>query len=604
MTKKAEKIVVSILTAAMTASISLASMMTVNAQTQNNASATVSSDGFVSAKGTHFYLNGEPYYFAGANSYDLFTLGDSSSDSTTKDICTKYMDPDKIESRIKSMHDNGITVFRTWGFSTESWHGFEKNPGEYCEAQFMLFDYIMYCARKYDMKVIITLDNYWEAYGGIDSQLKWAGLNGGSNQNRAQFFTNEKCKEYYKNYAEHFIDRTNYFTGVKYKDDPTVFAWDLMNEPRYQDVSTLENTSGKTLRKWVDEMGGYIKGLDQNHMVCVGLEGHGTGYGFGGDEGNPFVYIQQSPYIDFCCAHPYPDESWANLSPEQTVTLVKKWISDAHNKVGKPFIIGEFNVHSSLSADRYEAYWRAVFDTLYDEDAGGGMFWQFESRNHDSYSVADGDAIMTYYKNFAARMAAKSGKAAGGSSSASTASTSSSAPSASSAATASTSSSAASASSSASGSTTTGLTVTDAGSADAGSNTISNNIRIQNSGEALTLSKLKIRYYYTADSSKKQQTWCDNADINMNSAPWYSSLTSQTKAESAVMGTKADQADHYVEISFTSDQTLGKGDKLQVATRTAAEDWSAYQQNNDFSYQNADRIAVFYDNQLVSGQEP
>ena len=70
------------------------------------------------------------------------------------------------------------------------------------------------------------------------------------------------------------------------------------------------------------------------------------------------------------------------------------------------------------------------------------------------------------------------------------------------------------------------------------------------------------------------------------------------------MGTKADQADHYVEISFTSDQTLGKGDKLQVATRTAAEDWSAYQQNNDFSYQNADRIAVFYDNQLVSGQEP
>lgn len=367
----------------------------------------VTKSGFVSANGTNFYLDGKPFYFAGANAYDLFTAGDSSSDSSIEDICNKYMDQKLIDSRFAAMQEAGVKVVRTWGFSTESWHGFEKAPGKYEEAQFMLFDYIMASAAKHDIKVIITLENYWEAYGGIDAKLRWAGLNGGQHKDRAKYFTNEQCKQYYKDYAEHFINRTNYFTGVKYKDDPTIFAWDLMNEPRYQDVSADESKNGTTLRKWVDEMAGYIKSLDPNHMVCVGIEGHGTEYNFGGDEGNPFVYIQQSPYIDFCSAHPYPDEYWAALTPEQNADLMRQWIKDAHEKVGKPFFVGEFNVHSSLPYDKYEAYWRSVFDVIDEEGAGGGLMWEFNYRQLSHFSVQPGDKILTYFKQHSDKMAAK-----------------------------------------------------------------------------------------------------------------------------------------------------------------------------------------------------
>ena len=362
----------------------------------------IDKEAFVRADGTAFYLNGEPFYFAGANSYDLFTLGDSWNDATVEDICSKYMDQKKIDARMQAMADNGVTVLRTWGFSSENWHGFETAPGKYVEPQFMLFDYIMKSAKDHGIKVIITLENYWEAYGGIDAKLKWAGLNGGSHTNRAQYFTNEQCKQWYKDYAKHFAERTNYFTGVKYKDDPTIFAWDLMNEPRYQDAG--ENETGKTLRAWVDEMAGYIKSIDPNHMVCAGLEGHGTKYNFGGDEGNPFVYIQQSPYIDFCSAHPYPDESWANLTPEQNAETVKQWIKDAHKEVGKPFVIGEFNVKKSLPADKYEAYWRSVYDTMYEENAAGALFWEFNDRQLSDFTVMDNDKILDYFKEMSDKM--------------------------------------------------------------------------------------------------------------------------------------------------------------------------------------------------------
>ncbi|MEE0506752.1 CIA30 family protein [Ruminococcus callidus] len=359
-------------------------------------------EGFVYADGTHFMCDGVPFYFAGCNSYDMFTLGDGSSKDSNEDIENKYMYKDQIDSRMQQMEDNGVTVLRTWGFSNETWHGFELAPGEYNEAEFMLFDYIMYSAQEHNIRVIITLENYWEAYGGIDKKLSWAGLTGGSHANRAQYFSNETCKQWYKDYAKHFAERTNYFTGVQYKDDPTIFAWDLMNEPRYQDA--CEDSTGLTLRAWVDEMGEYIKSVDPNHMVYAGLEGHGLKYGFGGDEGNPFVYIQQSPYIDFCSAHPYPDEHWANMTPEDTKTTMLQWIADSHEVVGKPFVVTEFNVHSSLSAEEYEAYWKAVFDTIEEQDTAGGLFWEFNDRKLSEFTVMNGDPILTYFKAHAERM--------------------------------------------------------------------------------------------------------------------------------------------------------------------------------------------------------
>ncbi len=340
--------------------------------------------GIVYTQGTKFVLDGYPFYYAGCNSYDLFTKSHA-----------------EIDKRFSNMAEAGVRVVRTWAFSHETWHGFEPQKGVYSEEQFRLFDYIVKSAGEHGIKLIVTLENYWEAYGGIDARLKWEGLPGVSHANRAKFFTDPGCKEGYLNYVKHIVTRTNYYTGVPYKDDPIIFAWELMNEPRYQDAG--ENSTGTTLRKWVDEMGAYIKSLDSNHMLSCGLEGHESKYGFGGDEGNPFVYIQQSPYIDFCTAHPYPDEAWANLTSQQAAILVDKWIDDAHNVVGKPFVLEEFNTHSKKAE-----YWNAMYAEMERLDAAGDNFWNYNDISTSDFDMLYGDPLLdTVFKPHADKMAAK-----------------------------------------------------------------------------------------------------------------------------------------------------------------------------------------------------
>lgn len=360
-------------------------------------------DEFVERCGIRFCVAGEDFYFAGANVYDLFTFGSGSGDTETE-----YMDKARIDAHFARMQQDGVSVVRTWMFSSESWHGFEQEKGVYNEQQFALFDYVIESAGKHDIRLVPVFDNYWEAYGGIDRRLQWEGLNGG-HPNRAAFFDKSRCPgcfDQYKDYVEHALNRVNHYSGVAYKDDPTIMAWELMNEPRYQDQSPEENVSGKTLRAWVDEMGAFIKDIDPNHLLGTGLEAHGTGYGFGGDEGNPFVYIHQSPYVDFTSAHPYPTEDWADLSLDETKKLITTWIQESHDVVGKPFFMGEFQVHN---VDRVE-WWTEIYAAIEEAGGDGSAFWWYADREIDGkHGVTESDPELDVFREHSARMAAKSG---------------------------------------------------------------------------------------------------------------------------------------------------------------------------------------------------
>ena len=72
--------------------------------------------------------------------------------------------------------------------------------------------------------IMAFVDNWVE---GVDQYVGWAGLS-----DQVSFFTDPKVMQLYKNNVQVLTSRVNTINGRKYSEDPTIFAWDLINEPR------------------------------------------------------------------------------------------------------------------------------------------------------------------------------------------------------------------------------------------------------------------------------------------------------------------------------------------------------------------------------------
>jgi hypothetical protein len=363
---------------------------------------------FATRCGIHFCVDGKTFYVAGADSYDMFSYGG------TGDTETQYIDKPRIDAHLAEMQSNGVTVVRTWMFGHQdaNSHGFEPSKNVFNDQEFAEFDYILQSAKVHNIRVIPVLENFWGDFGGIDAVLGWEGLSQDEGfPQRAAFFNPSVCGGCladYEGYLNHVLNWVNHYSGVTYRKDPTIFSWELMNEPRYQGQG--EDTSGTTMRQWVDTTASYLKGIDPQHMVDTGQEGQSaTTYGYGSDTGAPFVYVQQSPYIDFTSAHLYPNESWDNYTVARTETLIGQWVHDAHDVVGKPLFIGEWN---TINVDR-NSWWQQIYPYYTSSDVDGSAFWNY--MDHDTglgdanYDVYAGMPCLSAFNTYAQQMAAKSG---------------------------------------------------------------------------------------------------------------------------------------------------------------------------------------------------
>ena len=93
-------------------------------------------------------------------------------------------------------------------------------------------------ASKRGLRLILTLTNYWDDYGGVLAYVKWAKAAGEDVHRREDFFTNHRCKNWYREYVARVVTRRNTLTGELYADDPAIFSYQLANEPRFQGDQT------------------------------------------------------------------------------------------------------------------------------------------------------------------------------------------------------------------------------------------------------------------------------------------------------------------------------------------------------------------------------
>jgi mannan endo-1,4-beta-mannosidase len=361
-----------------------------------------------------FELEGEPFCFGGSNNYyPLFKPR-----HVVDDLFNAARDLDFRVMRVWAMMDRGSfdgTVPNSdpdgpekEGVYFQYWDTEKKAPA-YNDGPNGLerLDYVLASAERANVKVSMVLVNNWRAFGGIDQYLMWYGRD-----KHHEFFSEPELRQAYKNWAQHLIMRKNTITGRLYRDDPTIFAWGLANEPRCKGGAAFDRSTGwtnDTLTNWVDEMSRYIKSLDPNHMVSVGdegfLNGGGEHWAYKANDGVDHAAITALPAIDYGTFHMYVDQ-WGG-TPEWG----EKWIVD-HLKVarslGKPTVLEEFGLRVTRKNDklgpivsgwpeRERAYtrWNEI---MLRRGGNGSLSWMLSGIDNDLPRYPDYDHY-GYYKD-------------------------------------------------------------------------------------------------------------------------------------------------------------------------------------------------------------
>ena len=363
---------------------------------------------FVTATDGSFYVGNDPFRFVGTNNYYLH-----------------YKDETMINAVLDDASEAGFSVIRMWGFldgdsssvvENKAWmqpsQGVFEEPAwannEFVSA-WNRMDYAVSEAAKRGIRVIIVLTNYWDDFGGISEYVGWYNQKYGYTSNnpnyahKKDFYTNEEIKTYYKTYISHLISRTNSFNGRDYSEDPTIFAWELMNEPRNP---MLDGGNINDVTLWADEMSTYIKQtLDDNHMIALGDEGSFNNreewdyerqaqHIYSGAEGVDFEAILELDNIDFGTYHLYP-ESWG--INHSHMEWGRKFIIDHINvgkEIGKPVILEEFGISASLGRNR-ELIYDDWLNAVYQNGGAGAMFWMYASTD-TSENATDGGFYPDY----------------------------------------------------------------------------------------------------------------------------------------------------------------------------------------------------------------
>lgn len=227
----------------------------------------VAPQGFVTRQGNRLLLDGKPFKIVGPN---MPWLGlDEFNEHGQRKV--SYPTHFRIEDGLTTARKMGATVVRSHslGISTGCSLCLMPRLGQFNEAAFEPMDYAIATAGRHGLKLIIPLTDQWHYYhGGKHNFTNWLGYpnipgatpanNGEQRKREARFYTDPKVITAFEDYIRHLLNHTNQYTGLKYKDDPTIMAWETGNE--------LWDATDD----WTRRVARYLKQLAPRHLVSDG----------------------------------------------------------------------------------------------------------------------------------------------------------------------------------------------------------------------------------------------------------------------------------------------------------------------------------------------
>ena len=314
---------------------------------------------FVTRSGATLLLNGRPYRFVGLNIYNANNQGK----------CWYELGTTAALDQTLTSIGPAQNVFRAWFFQSLATRNGQRD--------WSTFDATLAVARAHDERVIATLGNDLSDCEGpapVQRNEDWYG-SGYTNLRDAGM------ADTYRAWVAEVVAR--------YHDDPTILAWQLVNEADLANPSGRCNPSAaRTLKHFAQDMAGLVKSIDPSHLLSLGS----WGLRDCGLAGSAYQDVHSVPGIDLCEIHDYSGPSSA-VAP-----LLQLRISQCR-ALGKPLFVGEIGVKlqdAGSPANRAGAI-RAKLSAEFAAGVAGALVWDWANADQGAYSgyeVQPGDPTL------------------------------------------------------------------------------------------------------------------------------------------------------------------------------------------------------------------
>jgi hypothetical protein len=317
---------------------------------------------FITRRGDQLLDGDKPYRFISFNIPNLLVIEDAFEFTTPSPW--RWPDEYEIDDALESVRQMGGQVVRTYVISVfRAGSDMGKTvhvlaPGEFNEEGFVALDRVLAIANQKGIRLIIP---FYDRAPWMGGQPQYAGFRG---RETDEFWTDPQLIADFKQTIEHVINRKNTITGVPYKEDKAILAWETGNE--------IDATP-----EWTHEIASYCKQLDPNHLVVDGRSLHGVEQ-----------WQVDEPATDVLSTHHYPWGANTNFLPP---------IRAAHamTKGKKPYFIGEFGFVDTPHLGR-------VYDTTIQDGIAGALLWslRFHSRDGGFYWHMEVGTGGNFYKAY------------------------------------------------------------------------------------------------------------------------------------------------------------------------------------------------------------
>jgi len=363
--------------------------------------------GYVEQRDGRLWLDGREYRYVGTNFWYGPIIASEGQGG----------DRQRLLRELDRLHALGLDNLRILvgsdgerGVTTKVEPTLQEAPGVYNDTLLAGLDYLLMEMGKRGMKAVLYLNNSWEWSGGYGYYLEHAGLGKAPRPEEAgyeafmkhvaMFADNERAHRLFYDHVRYIVSRQNRYTSRPYKDDPTIMAWQIGNEPR-----AFGEQQKQPFVKWLRETSALIRSIDDRHLISIG------GEGIWGCEMDTALYetISSDPNIDYLTVHVWPyNWQWARQDSllediphacQKTADYLRPHF-EICRRIRKPLVIEEFgfprdgfSFSPSSTTHARDKYYDYVFSLVGSEPTVSGCnFWAWggEARpQHEQWQVGD-----------------------------------------------------------------------------------------------------------------------------------------------------------------------------------------------------------------------